>query len=221
VRFSTKLPPWLALGSPTQRAIAVLVLGQLDARAEVFFHERVDIAVHLASRDPDPAVLEAAAYALGHLADERGRDALLRLHDHSSSGVRLAVAGALPNCTRDGDEDTIDDLEVVEALIELSRDPHDEVRNWATFGLAREVEIDTPAVREALADRLVDSYDEARAEAIAGLMLRHDDRAVELASRGRCLPPAAVTATGCSGDTTLAQPTVRESLLRGRASFKR
>jgi HEAT repeat protein len=118
------------LGSPTQRAIAVLVLGQLGARAEVFFHERVDIAVDLASRDPDPAVLEAAAYALGHLADERGRDALLRLHDHSSSGVRLAVAGALPNCTRDGDEDTIDDLEVVEALIDLSRDPHDEVRNW-------------------------------------------------------------------------------------------
>jgi hypothetical protein len=62
-------------------------------------------------------------------------------------------------------------------------------------------------VREALADRLVDSYDEARAEAIAGLMLRHDDRAVEPALellRTGPVPSAVLDALKEAGDDRLA-----------------
>jgi HEAT repeat protein len=165
-------------GAATERAAAALVLGQLGGGAKPFHEERVELAVMLATGDSDARVLEATAFALGHLADERGRESLLQLHRHPSPDVRFAVAGGIAQCIHTGPEGDEDDPEVVDALIRLSRDPDPEVRNWATFGLGRQLEVDGPVIREALAERLVDPYDEVRAEAIAGLALRHDERAL-------------------------------------------
>ena len=52
-------------------------------------------------------------------------------------------------------------------------------RNWATFALGALSELDSPAIREALAARLADADDEVRGEAIGGLAKRQDERAVD------------------------------------------
>jgi len=65
-------------------------------------------------------------------------------------------------------------------------DDDDEVRNWATFGLAsasvagpgRLRTLDSIAIRDALRKRLNDSFDEVRDEAIWGLALRKEPAAL-------------------------------------------
>jgi HEAT repeat protein len=66
----------------------------------------------------------------------------------------------------------------VDTLIELSDDPESWVRDWATFGLGTMIRRDDQRVREALAARLTDTDDTTRAEAIRGLAVRHDERAI-------------------------------------------
>jgi HEAT repeat protein len=64
-------------------------------------------------------------------------------------------------------------------LIRLSADSEPKVRDWATFGLARQTEQDFPQLRAALADRLADDDPDTLAEAIHGLAVRGDEQAVQ------------------------------------------
>ena len=67
----------------------------------------------------------------------------------------------------------------MDALIRLSRDEHSDVRDWATFALGMLASEDTEDLREALVARLDDPDAETRLEAVHGLALRGDPRAVE------------------------------------------
>jgi len=73
----------------------------------------------------------------------------------------------------------LDDDLAVETLIELSQDEEAHVRDWATLGLARQIERDTLELRDALLARLGDPDEDTRAEALAGLAERGDERAVD------------------------------------------
>ena len=53
------------------------------------------------------------------------------------------------------------------------------MRDWATFGLGTELEVDDRDVRAALVDRLSDTFLDAREEAAVGLARRGDARAFE------------------------------------------
>jgi HEAT repeat protein len=80
-----------------------------------------------------------------------------------------------------------DELDAIAGLIVLSRDTDDATRDWATFGLAQQTALDTPALRDALAARLTDTDPEIRGEAMIGLASRKDERAataIEAALRG-------------------------------------
>jgi HEAT repeat protein len=66
-----------------------------------------------------------------------------------------------------------------DALIELSADRDPAIRDWATFAIGALATQDSPALRDALAARLEDADPEARIEAVHGLALRGDARAVE------------------------------------------
>lgn len=61
-------------------------------------------------------------------------------------------------------------------MIGLMEDPDEDVRDWATFGLGTQTEIDGPEVREALAGRWSDENLDARDEAILGSARRRDRR---------------------------------------------
>jgi HEAT repeat protein len=76
-----------------------------------------------------------------------------------------------------------EDPRAVDALIDLSHDQDAQVRDWATFALGEQIPLDTPVVREALADRLADPDDETRHEAIMGLALRGDRRVIPIIAR--------------------------------------
>ncbi|OYV95779.1 MAG: hypothetical protein B7Z73_01935 [Planctomycetia bacterium 21-64-5] len=71
----------------------------------------------------------------------------------------------------------------IECLIRLSRDSDSDVRDWATFGLGSQCDLDTPQIRDALAARLDDTDDDTRHEAIVGLARRQDRRAIAAVGR--------------------------------------
>jgi HEAT repeat protein len=121
---------------------------------------------HLA--DEDPLVVNSAAWALAHLADDTAISALIKARSHADSSVRQAVAVGLAGSVRP---------EAIATLIELMED---EVRNWATFALGTQSAEDSPQIREALRNRLTDTFSDVRDEATWGLALRKDPIGVRM-----------------------------------------
>jgi len=165
----TQSAAWCESRVALERCLGADVLGQLGGSGvdTKYAARSVPILCGLVS-DSDPSVLNAALVALGHRQFRGSLDSVLSLAGHASADVRIGVVHAL--C---GNET----LDAVAALIQLSRDVDSDVRNWATFNLGSQVEVDTPQLRAALLARTKDVHDETRAEALVGLAKR-GDRAV-------------------------------------------
>ncbi len=122
-------------------------------------------------RNPEPVASLVAA--LGHVGDPSTLDLVFPLVAHASAEVRLAVAFAVATLSLHplGPQSKV-------ALIKLSRDENSEVRDWATHALGTLSDADGPDVRDALLARANDDCHEARSEALFGLAVRRDPRAV-------------------------------------------
>lgn len=106
---------------------------------------------------------------------------LIRYADDECTEVRLAVAAHLPMMFDGEDPDDA----AIAVLINLSEDADPHVRDWATMGLASQIERDSPEIRRALRARLTDdeASDDGAAidgEAALGLAIRGDRSIVKL-----------------------------------------
>jgi HEAT repeat protein len=136
------------------RLAAVDVLGQLGYPEGRPYRERtLPILVETADQAAEPRLLQAVLTAIAHLGDGRALTTVLRYAAHRDSGVRRVVAFALSSVIDEDDPAPT----AVDALIALSADPDESVRDWATFGLGNLQGTDAPAVRDALVARLGDS----------------------------------------------------------------
>jgi methionyl-tRNA formyltransferase len=188
---------------PRRRCVAAYVTGQLGVPTRTFPDASADALCAYALDEQDPAVLATIAHAFGHLGERHGEELLLSLVDHPEVAVRDGVARGLAGRQEPA---------AVDALITLSADEDPDVRDWATFALGTLAELDSPELREALAARLEDPDEETRVEAIVGLAVRNDDRAVgpavELLQAGdvnhswrvNAMEEAAVRLAAISGD---------------------
>ena len=148
---------------PRERELAANVLGQLGVPERTFPEEAIGLLLHMLEREQEEEVLSAIAVALGHQHSTRAAEPLARLRHYVSPDVRWSVAYGLAG---------LEDDKAVEALIQLSCDADGDVHDWATFALGSQIERDTPAIREALAQRLNDPHDDTQGEAIVGLARR-------------------------------------------------
>ncbi len=147
---------------PTEREIGADTLGQLGWQMKAFQNESISILIGMLA-DPVDDVVASAAYALGHRHTTSAIKPLLMLKNHPNPRVRHGVVFGLLG---------LDDNEAINALIELSKDTDDDVRNWATFGLGSQIDVDTDEIRNALNERLNDLVAEIRGEAFVGLAAR-------------------------------------------------
>jgi len=177
-----------------RRALAADILAQLGAAPGVPVEQRplagsaFELLLQRIGEEEHTEVLQSIASAFGHLADPRGIPALYALRNHPDDDVRHAVVLGL--CGQD------DDL-AIDTLVELTRDSDADVRDWATFGLGTQVERDDARIRDALIARLDDPDDDTRGEALRGLGVRGDERAIprllaELDSRAELEDPSVV-----------------------------
>ncbi len=159
--------------SDDARCLGVAVLSQLGfARGRPFLEESLPLVIALCEQAASEDVLAASLHALGHLQDPRGARAVLARRIHVDATVRLAVAQAAEGVAGEPPAPG-----VVDAVIDLTGDEDDGVRNWATFSLALLFEVDDPRIRETLHARLDDADATTSAEALAGLAARNDPRA--------------------------------------------
>lgn len=131
----------------------------------------VGVAELLLAGQADTAAFSAAVDA----ADASDLAAVLALADHPDPELRRVVTLTLPLLTH-GEAPT---EEMVAVTIDLTLDADRRVRDYACFALAEHWrEVDTPALRDALAARLDDLDRDTRSEALVGLAYRHDPRAL-------------------------------------------
>ena len=151
---------------PLERRVGADVLGQLGTPRS-FPDECLQTLLGMLETEHDHRVQRAILVALSHLNRPEAVIPAARLVRHEDAKVRHAVVLALM-----GQEDGL----AIETLIELTKDRETHVRDWATFALGVQVEVDTPELRDALVERLADEDANTRAEAMVGLAERGDRR---------------------------------------------
>jgi HEAT repeat protein len=169
---------WCVSDDAVARKLAADILAQLgpltQEGAEQLrpFTKRSDPLMQTLLDDADAAVVAAAVsffeqhYVSGPIV---ARPALA---SHHSFEVRLAVARCIGAELGGPKTDT-----AIELLVKLSNDTQESVRDWATFGLGQ-CQLDKDVIREALFRRLDDPHFDTRSEAMVGLAMRGDERAI-------------------------------------------
>ena len=148
-----------------ERRVAADILAQLGWQERTYLSESIEILLRLLD-DPEVEVLQAAAIACGHRNSSLSVARLVELGKHPSAQVRYGVTYGLAGQ---------DEPSAIDALLLLSKDEDRDVRDWATFALGSQTDIDTPELREALRARLTDNDPEIRGEALVGLGRRQDE----------------------------------------------
>ncbi|CAM5497146.1 hypothetical protein SAVIM338S_03539 [Streptomyces avidinii] len=162
-------------GDVLEREVGCDLLGDASDQNGAVRGEAAAALVALADRESEGSVLRSLARAIGRTGDGRAVPVLVALAGHAEAAVRQEVAVSFAGVVTgrpDGED--------VGALITLTRDEDPDVRNWATFTLGFQAEVDGPAVRAALWERTSDEHGDAREEGIRGLARRRDPRAVPL-----------------------------------------
>lgn len=154
----------------TERTMGADVLAQLGSPDRPYSEKALGILLTCLSHETNYTVLNSLLVAIGHQNNShRVKDVELisSFANHLSEEVRLGVTSALARR---------EDKTSIATLIRLTNDESVMVRDWATFSIGSMIDADTPAIRNALADRLSDSDSDTRCEALMGLAIRKDKR---------------------------------------------
>ncbi|MEV7006300.1 ankyrin repeat domain-containing protein [Streptosporangium sp. NPDC051022] len=163
---------------PRKREFAVDVLAEFGFTEDdkPFLERTLPLLRRMAATEGDERVLRSVLGALGHHGDPRALPEVLEIVTAGgwtrTQADPAALAAVLPPGHAEG----------LALLISMTEDPDEEVRDWATMGLAGLTE-DTEQIRDALAGRLDDDDLNTVAEATRGLATRGDARAKRGADR--------------------------------------
>jgi HEAT repeats len=166
----------LLQGSPTEQQLGCMLLRVGLVTDDEWREPAVNAILAMAAEGPNDVTLDFVADALGDFGLPVGLPLLLTLSRHPDEEIRLTAVTAIPACCGPEYRGVPG---VVETLLTAMTDENEDVRDWATFGLGRQLADDSTEIRDALADRLEDLFLDVHCEAIAGLARRRDGRAIE------------------------------------------
>lgn len=119
-------------------------------------------------------IVSSILYGIGHnnetLTDKQ-IETICNFKSSKSATIRYSLTFALSG---------IENQTAINTLILLSKDKDSDIRDWATFGIGSQTELDNQEIRQALWERISDSDKDTRDEAIAGLAKRKDPRIKEV-----------------------------------------
>ena len=163
---------WCKSANPMERARGASILAQLGRTGEYRTHnfpEESYLALsEMMQKEAELQPLSSAIHALGHLDNPAGIPLINSYQRHPEAEIRFAVACALGSFANDP--------EAIHALMILTSDADDDVRDWAAFGLGTLCDADSTEIRDAIFVRLNDPNEDVREEALVGLAKRKDQR---------------------------------------------
>ena len=146
------------------------VLHRLGHEAQPLAMETLSLFAQMLGAAPAPELIASIASACVEFHDPQVVKMLVPYAGHPDEVVREGVLHAVRRSSKP---------EAINALISLSQDPVEDLREWATFALGSQLPlVDAPEIRTALAARLTDAHEATRDEAVIGLGLRGDSRAL-------------------------------------------
>jgi HEAT repeat protein len=157
-----------------ERRTGADILAQLGSLGRAFPEICLRTLLEMLACESQGDVLNSILVALAHQHRAESVLPAFRFRLHADAEVRYGVVHVLIGRT---------EPLAVAGLIELTRDPVADVRDWATFGLGTQSDLDTPEIRECLLERLTDPDDNTRCEALVGLAQRRDRRVLPALSR--------------------------------------
>lgn len=147
-----------------EKIIGINILAQFGY-PRLHLKEVLNTLFKLLQTEIDKNILSSLLYGIGHnnekLTDKQ-IEIICTYQNHKSVSVRHSLVFSLLG---------IEKTEAINTLIKLSKDKDSDVRDWATFGLGTQIELDNELIREALWNRINDND-----EAIFGLAKRKDKR---------------------------------------------
>lgn len=157
-----------------EKVIGIDVLAQLGFDPRLNKSQTVQLYFELLENHQSPKVLYSILHAIGHNNEDLKRTQISKLvefKNHRYSSVRYSLVHALSG---------VESELAIETLIELSGDKNTDIRDWATFAIGSQIEINSSEIIHALWDRINDEDEKTRHEAIAGLSKRKDSRVKEI-----------------------------------------
>ena len=155
---------------PLERKLGADILGQLGVPDRTFPEECTAVLIELLKHESDDEVLQSICVALGHIGAPEAIAELVELKSHPCVMVRHGVVLGLTGLT---------EPLAIGTLISMTTDSDELVRDWATFGLGTQLDVDTSEIRDALYARLFDEDEVVRGEGLVGLARRKDPRVFE------------------------------------------
>jgi HEAT repeat protein len=160
--------------SEKEKIIGIYVLAQLGFEPRFQQSKTIKLYFKLLENEKSPKVISAILSSISHNNEKLNEKQILKLlkyKTHKFVDVRFQLTLAI-SCLKN---------EVaIENLIELSTDKNADIRNWATFGLGTQIEIDNSQIRNALWERVNDTDASTREEAIFGLAKRKEVKIKEI-----------------------------------------
>lgn len=153
-----------------EKIIGIYVLAQLGFDPRFQQEKTVNLYFKLLENEKSPKVISAILSSISHNNGNLNEKQILKLiafKTHKFVNVRFQLVLAL-SC--------LENENAIKTLIELSNDKDADTRNWATFGIATQIESDTQEIRIALWNRITDKDEATRFEAISGLAKRKDPK---------------------------------------------
>ena len=208
--------PLLADPNPGRRQMAAWLLGQFGYPAGRPYGDRIAPALASAARsETDDITRNELVAALGFAEDPTWAGELARYSTDAYAPVRLTVAQSMPSMFAGDDLDPA----AIATMLTLTRDEDPDVRDWATFGLGSQSDVDNPVLREALAARLDDDGADTAFEATLGLARRGDNRIRERLVQRLSMEDSPVYLLDLEAAAALADPALMPYLQRLREEW--
>lgn len=159
------------------RLIGAEILSQLGLPPRPFIIETLELFFKILKTETDNIIISTIFYGIGHNNQRLKKeyiDFICTFKNTKNLEIKEGLVFALGG---------INNNLAIETLIGFTSDRTNSVRDWATFGLSRQITKDSPSIRQALWNRVNDKHQKTRYEAIFGLAIRKDERIKEIIKR--------------------------------------
>ena len=162
---------------PEEREVGVDILAEFfrrDKRKKYGYEspyskDRLALFLQMIVVEKNINVIESLLHGIGKndcRIKSKDIDLILPFIDHENRSVRWTALIALMNSPNN--------MKAIRGLIKLSNDRYADIRDWATFTIGTQSELDNDEIRKALYARCTDKHLVTRHEAICGLAKRKD-----------------------------------------------